>query len=148
MSVGAGAYTAMSDNFAMASYIKIAGGINVGASLPKTVWNQVNEEQILIFDPDIIITNSSESVAQILANPAFKWLKAVKTGQIFVLPSGVFWWGVPNGEGILDVFFFAKTFYPELFADLDVEAKVREFYEKFYDYKLSDEEIRVIFNPR
>ena len=43
---------------------------------------------------------------------------------------------------------FAKILYSELFADLNLEAKVREFYAKFYDYDLSEDELELILNPK
>lgn len=147
LSVQANTYTALGKSFALAEYISIAGGINAGANLTHKVWNLVNEGQVIIFNPDVIITNSNESVRQILKNPAFKWLKAVKNKQIFIVPSGVFWWGVPNGEGAMGMLWLAKILYPELFTDLNLEIKVREFYEKFYGYKLSDSELKEVLKP-
>ena len=144
----AGAYTAMGDNFVGAEFIRIAGGINVSTNLISKVWNAVNEEQIIIFNPDIILTNSSQSREDILKNEVFKDLRAVKTGQIFIVPSGVFSWVPPNAEGTLRVVWLAKILYPELFADLNLEAKVREFYAKFYDYDLSEDELELILNPK
>ena len=148
LAVQANTFRAMGKNFALAEYIGIAGGINAGASLTHNVWNLINEEQVIIFDPDVIITNSNESVREILANPAFKWIKAVKNKQIFIVPSGVFWWGVPNGEGAMAMLWLGKILYPELFADLNLESKVREFYTRFYNYKLSDDELELILNPK
>ena len=148
LSVRASAYTAMGDNFVGAEYIKIAGGINASASLTNRVWNAVNEEQVLIFNPDIIITSSNESMREILANPAFKWLKAVQDKQIFIVPSGVFSWVPPNAEGTLQILWLAKVLYPNEFKDLNLESKVREFYKRFYEYDLSEDELKLILNPK
>ena len=148
LSVEAGSLTVMGDNFAGADYIRIAGGINVSKNLTYKVWNLVDAEQVIVFNPDIIISNSQDSVAQILANPAFKWLKAVQNKQIFVVPSGVFSWIPPNAEGTMQVLWLAKVLYPELFADLNLEQKISEFYEMLYDYKLSQSELKEILNPK
>lgn len=49
-----------------AEYISIAGGINLSSQLDDSgdfkVSETINEEQVLICDPDIIITNSNESL--------------------------------------------------------------------------------------
>ena len=112
------------------------------------MWNAVNEEQVLIFNPDIIITSSNESMREILANPAFKWLKAVQDKQIFIVPSGVFSWVPPNAEGTLQILWLAKVLYPNEFKDLNLESKVREFYKRFYEYDLSEDELKLILNPK
>ena len=38
--------------------------------------------------------------------------------------------------------------YPELFAELDLEQKTKEFYEKFYGYELNGDEVKNILNPK
>ena len=127
--------------------IKLAGGINVVpqkmgpfGSLPS-----VNDEQIIVYNPDIIITNTQDSLQTILKRETFKYINAVKNKQVFVQPRGIggFWI-----EGGLQVLWLAKTLYPELFADLDMRAKVREFYTKFYNYNLSEDELTEILNPK
>lgn len=148
LSIQSNSFNVMGKNFAAANYIKIAGGINCGDTLSYNVWNLVDAEQVIVFNPDIIITQTDDDVRQILANPTFKWIKAVKNKQIYKVPSGVFWWMPPTAEGTLQLFWFAKILYPELFMDLDLNQKTREFYEKFYNYKLSDEELRLIFDPK
>ena len=148
LSVEAGSLTVMGDRFAGAEYIRLAGGINTSTKLTHKIWNIVDAEQVLLLDPDVIISNSQDSVAQILANPAFKWLKAVQNKQIFVVPSGVFSWIPPNAEGTMQVLWLAKILYPELFEDLNLEQKISEFYAMLYDYKLSDSELKEILNPK
>lgn len=131
-------------------YIEIAGGLNVSSQLFKDdfkISKTLNEEQVLIFDPEIIITNSRESLKQISKNVSFKNLKAIKERQIFVVPSGVYLWSVRSAEGALQPLWLAKVLYPELFADLNLEQKTREFYKQFYHYDLSDEELKEILYP-
>jgi len=56
------------------------------------------------------------------------------------MPTGVFFWdGGP--ESVLLMLWVAKTVHPELFADLDLRARVREYYLKFYDIALDDNSI-------
>lgn len=130
-----------------AEYIRIAGGINASSQEDFKVSTTINEEQVLVFNPDIIITYTAQSAKAIRENPAFKTLKAIKNKQVFVVPSGVFLWGTRSAEGALQPLWLAKVLYPELFEDLNLGQKVREFYEKFYHYKLSDEELESILNP-
>ena len=151
LNFGANAYSTIDSRDMGAEYIAIAGGLNLSSQLGSSgdfkVSKLINEEQIIGFDPDAVLTNSREGVEKILQNPAFKGLKAVKTRQIFVVPSGVYLWSVRSAEGALYPLWLGKTLYPELFADLNMPQKVREFYAKFYGYKLSDAQIQGILQP-
>ena len=40
--------------------------------------------------------------------------------------------------------FYAKYLYPELFEDLDLAERTKNFYKEFYNYELSDEEVELI----
>ena len=134
-----------------AEYIAMAGGVNLSSELNAKDFKlsqTMNEEQVLIFDPDIIVTSANEGAEVIAKNPAFAKFKAVKNKQIFVVPSGVYLWSVRSAEGALYPLWLAKMFYPKLFKDLNLEAKVREFYERFYNYKLSESELKGILSPK
>lgn len=150
LNFNSGNLSTISANDIGAHYIEIAGGLNVSSQLFKDdfkISKTLNEEQVLIFDPEIIITNSRESLKQISKNVSFKNLKAIKERQIFVVPSGVYLWSVRSAEGALQPLWLAKVLYPELFADLNLEQKTREFYKQFYHYDLSDEELKEILYP-
>lgn len=144
----AGNWATITTNFISAAYIKIAGGINLASQKGSFGFSpSINEEQIIVYDPDIIIVNSQDGLEAIRKNPSFKHLKALKNGQIFVQPRGVatLWAGT---EGALQVLWLAKTLHPNEFKELDMRVKVREFYERFYRYKLSEDELTEILNPK
>lgn len=151
LNFNSGNFTTISANDIGARYIEIAGGVNLSSQLGGEdfkISKTINEEQVIIFNPDIIITNSRESLRQISKNASFKGLKAIKEGQIFVVPSGVYLWSVRSAEGAMQPLWLAKTLYPKEFKDLNLKAKTREFYERFYHYKLSDKELDDILNPK
>ena len=74
-------------------------------------------------------------------------VKAVQNGQVHKFPLGMFRWYPPNSESILSLWWMSKINYPELFEDIVIEDKVMEYYEKFYNYTPTDEEMKGIFNP-
>lgn len=101
LNFNSGNLNTISANDIGAHYIEIAGGLNLSSQLFKDdfkISKTLNEEQVLIFDPEIIITNSRESLRQISKNVSFKNLKAIKERQIFVVPSGVYLWSVRSAE--------------------------------------------------
>ena len=145
-----GNFSTISANDIGTQYIQIAGGINLSSELSAEdfkISKTINEEQVLIFNPDVIITNSRESLKQISKNTSFKGINAVKNKQIFVVPSGVYLWSVRSAEGAMQPLWLAKTLYPNEFKDLDIEQKTREFYKRFYNYELSDKELNGILFP-
>lgn len=143
-----GNWATTTTNFISAEYVKIAGGVHLASEQGSFGYSpSINEEQIIIYNPDVIIVNSQEGLQEILKKRSFKELKAVKHKQVFVQPRGVstLWAGT---EGALQVLWLAKILHPNEFKDLNLESKVREFYERFYRYKLSDEELTEILNPK
>jgi iron complex transport system substrate-binding protein len=61
---------------------------------------------------------------------------------------GVYLWCVRSSEGALQPLWAAKTLYPELFKDMDMNSEVKEFYKTFYNYDLNDNEADDILNPK
>ncbi|MNV93497.1 hypothetical protein D3C71_1881970 [compost metagenome] len=60
-------------------------------------------------------------------------------------PSGAFYWDM-GLQKILLVMEMAKILHPDAFADLDMNAELREFYSKFYHYELTEEQADKILN--
>lgn len=149
LNFNSGNFSTIGANDIGAEYISIAGGINLSSELNKDdfkISKTINEEQVIIFNPDIIITNSNQSQKQIFKNPSFKNLKAIQNKQVFVVPSGVYLWSVRSAEGALQPLWLAKVLYPDAFKDLDLEQKTKEFYKKFYNYELNDKELQEILS--
>lgn len=102
-------------------------------------------EQILLWNPDVIIVNEPGVADYIRHNPQWAPLKAVKYGKVYQMPIGISRWGHPGGiETPLAVLWTAKTVYPQYFSDLDVKSEARRFYKEFYNYSVSDEMLNQI----
>ncbi|MCU6761526.1 corrinoid ABC transporter substrate-binding protein [uncultured Roseburia sp.] len=134
--------------------IEAAGGVPVSKELEAGNRSQINYEQLMSWNPDVIFLdhggmNDGETVeelkAEISGKSTYKTLNAVKNGQIYMSPSGVFYWDM-GLQKILLVMNMAKILHPDLFKDLDMESEVMAFYEKFYDYPLTREEASLILN--
>ena len=147
LNFSAGNYTTINDSDIGAIYIKMAGGRNVASDYAidsKEMVKMINAEQILMWNPDVIITNSNPSRDVILNNPAFQTLGAIKNRRVYVVPTGVYLWSVRSAEGALQPLWLGKMFYPERFADISMEKEVKQFYKTFYHYDVSDDEIKMI----
>lgn len=127
-----------------------AGGRNIaaenGISAPPT-FATVTLEDVLAWNPDIIICRDPETKQEILQDARWRTIAAVRNDRVIVNPAGVFVWSVRSAESALQPLWAAQTFHPDRFPDLDIRQVVRDFYQKFYSYSLSDQQLDQIFNP-
>ncbi|MGR6837036.1 ABC transporter substrate-binding protein [Syntrophomonas erecta] len=104
-------------------------------------------EQIMLWDPDYILCNDYNVVGYIRDHEQWAPLKAVKNNRVLALPNGVSRWAHQSSlETPLAVMWIAKTIYPHLFTDLDMEKETRYFYKEFFNWDLDNETIQNILN--
>jgi iron complex transport system substrate-binding protein len=126
-------------------WIRVAGGINA-ATITGNI-RTVGIEQILAWNPDVIIVGNATSDSgrrQILEDPRWREVKAVREGRVYTNPVGAYLWDRHSAESALQVLWAAKTLYPSRFPELDIEKETREFYARFFRYALSPAELRSI----
>ncbi len=124
------------------------GGENVAdvQLLPGYGMAEVSFEQILMWDPDVIIIGrGSQTVLYdtIMNDENWKQLRAVQSGQVFLRPDNPYSWfdGPPGPAQILGMYWMVHTLYPQQTQGLDLAAKVKEFYSKFFHYNLTEAEL-------
>ncbi|NJE62238.1 ABC transporter substrate-binding protein [Thermococcus sp. 21S7] len=124
--------------------IEMAGGISVSKELPGG-WNVVNVEQVAKWNPDVIIVvgyspayPSTKIKEDILKDPAWSEIKAVKEGRIYAMPNDGESWDYPAPKWILGLYWTAKVLHPELFTDLDVRKEASDFYERFFGIGITE----------
>lgn len=135
-----------------ADWTSVTGMINVSVGEPLRLYDNANfasMEQILLWDPDVIIVNEEGVDHYILTNEKWASLKAVKTGKVFKIPNGISRWGHPGGlETPLAILWTVKTLYPDHFSDINLQETVQEFYARFFNYALSDDMTAQILSGR
>lgn len=143
LSVNGGAYSTVNRTDIFTSILSEAGGINVAADYnpagsgdrPAGGRNSglsIDAEQILAWDPDVIITLNQQGMDEILADPALAQVKAVKEGRVYNTPQGIYLWGVRSGENAMMTPWLGTILYPELFEDVDMEQVVIDFFKEWY----------------
>ena len=148
---GDGTITTSGSNFFGEHWIEAAGGINVAAEL--NGQPEINMEQIYAWNPDMIfITNFSSVLPEDLYNNTIEgddWsnVKAVQEGQVYKFPLGMYRWFPPSSDTPLALMWLAKTIQPELFADIDIDQEIKDYYVKYYNVELTDDDLQVIYNP-
>ncbi|MCB2210341.1 ABC transporter substrate-binding protein [bacterium] len=126
------------------SLIEIAGGVSVSVDLTG-YWNDVNLEQIAAWDPDVIIVPpyGGASVEAITENPDWQILTAVQEGRVYRMPKLVAPWDTPAPDSVLGITWLAQRLFPELDTP-DCGEQADYFYNTYYDYAISAEEIDTI----
>lgn len=133
-------FTVASGEMLQNTMIEMAGGKNVATNV-KGFWASVSPEQVVAWQPDVIILGSSldmYSVEDVLENPSLKSVKAVENQQVYTFPSNIGWWDYPAPHCVLGIVYLAKTLYPEEFKDVDVTAVADDFYQKYLGYSFTD----------
>jgi iron complex transport system substrate-binding protein len=109
----------------------------------------VSIEQILLWNPDVILVNEPATQKQMLTDRPWTSLGAVRSQRVFLLPVALSRWGHPGSiETPLAILWAARKLYPDHFGNLDMIDETRWFYERFFNYRLSDDLIRQIFDGR
>ncbi|KAA6344547.1 iron complex transport system substrate-binding protein [termite gut metagenome] len=137
--------TVSGSNMMMDAWIKLCGGVNAAVGVENS--KQVSSEQILLWNPDIIIyagTSTDIKEQDVLSNPALKNTKAGKNKQIYINPKGLFFWDRYSAEEALQIQWAAQKFYPDKFKSFDVVEETIYFYKSFFDYSLTKEEAEMI----
>lgn len=126
-----------------ADWTQTAGVINVSVNEDlKFLENKyfAGLEQILLWNPDVILVNETGVADYIMNNTQWSSLKAVKNHMVYQMPVGISRWGHPGSlETPLAILWTAKTLYPDLFTDLDMEAETKYFYREIFNYPITDQ---------
>ena len=124
--------------------IERAGGRNVAGASPdersRRGLTQMSAEQLILADPDTIITWDREFYAQVWASPLWAPIDAVQRGRVFLAPTSPFGWidRPPSVNRIMGLRWLGSLFYPDRM-QLDWRQEVRTFYRLFYHVDLTDE---------
>ncbi len=121
--------------------IEAAGGVSVSQDL-SGYWNDVNLEQVLLWNPDVIVIPPYGPVQteDILENADWAAINAVRQGRIHRMPRVVAPMDAPVPESLLGVAWMAKLFYPDL-VHIDLSAEIERFYVSYYNYSLTEAEL-------
>ncbi|HEC32236.1 MAG TPA: hypothetical protein ENI41_07080 [Deltaproteobacteria bacterium] len=116
--------------------VEIAGGINVARECVGGCVVTVSKEQIIKWNPDIILMGSNPSkehrvsIEDVLSDPVLQSVNAVKNKKVYYTKGCMIGWDPATVT--TEAFYFAKLFHPDKFKDLDVEETCNEILEKFY----------------
>lgn len=132
-------------------WITASGARNMAAE--NTGTPSVSIEQIYSWNPErIYITNFNDALPEdlygnTLGGHDWSSVVAVQEQQVKKVPLGIYRWYVTNTDSPLMLLWMAKQHHPDLFADIDLDKTVADFYKEFYNLDLTAEDIQSIWNP-
>lgn len=124
--------------------LRVAGLTNAASEIKGA--QSVSQEQILLWNPDIILLPSYEDVlspTQIKADPLLSETNAARSGRIYRAPMGGYRWEAPNHENPLFWMWLAMLGH-ENSTLFDLRAEIRDNYDWIYGYRPTEEEIDAI----
>jgi iron complex transport system substrate-binding protein len=120
----------------------VAGGTRGGLAI-------VSIEQVLLWNPDVIITIDQDFAANVWNDPAWAPVAAVRARRVHLSPKLPFGWVdfPPTVNRLIGLWWLAKILYPDLFPE-DLRALTRDFYSRFYHVTPSDAQIERVLAGR
>ena len=143
----AGAYSTINSRDISHEYIEAAGGNNAAKDYFGPAAGTaltVDAEQIVKWNPQVIVASNRPGVEAILKDPALQTVDAVKSRRVYACPNGIYRWNVRSGEGAMYPLWLGTIMYPDLFKDIDMNKVVRDFFKNFYSYDIPGKDIAVV----
>lgn len=137
-------------------FIERAGAINVAdLEFDGEAMAQISLEQLLAWDPDVIVVNGepkssisgSQTAEKILNDPDWASLKAVQGEQVYGTPNAPFSWvdRPPGPNRLIGIRWLSGLIYPDALG-FDVDKEVIEFFRLFYHTDLTDEMLTKLYD--
>lgn len=110
------------------------GGINAAADLEDTYWAEVSYEQILAWNPEVIVVvpGAQYTVEDVLNDPQLAEVSAVKEKAVYQMPASFEAWDSPVPSGALGSLWMAATLHDDIYSFDTFKADAADFYKTFY----------------
>ncbi|QGZ37570.1 ABC transporter substrate-binding protein [Stappia indica] len=122
--------------------IERAGGRNVAEAPGQYGLVQASPEQVILADPDTIITWDPTFFEAVWSSPVWSGITAVRQRRVYLSPTAPFGWidRPPSLNRMMGLKWLAGLFYPELWTK-DLREETRAFYRLWYHVELSDADL-------
>lgn len=142
-----GLETGLGGSQAMAA-IDQAGVINIAARLGRGELTRITRDQLIDWNPAIIIAEQRSFYDSLLHSAAWRGLIAVASKRVYLAPADPFGWidDPPGVNRIIGLYWLTALFYPDQYQE-DLRTNAREFYDKFYAIKLTDRQLEALVRP-
>ena len=109
----------------------------------------VSIEQVLLWNPDVIITIDRDFAANVKNDPAWKGVAAAQEGRVHLAPKLPFGWVdfPPSVNRLIGLWWLAKILYPERFPE-NIRQIARDFYTRFYHVTPTEAQMDAVLEGR
>ena len=131
-----------------AEFIEQLGAVNVAAALGRGGLVQVSIEQVLRWNPDVVITIDSNFHALARSHPLWRELPAIRAGRFHLAPNVPFGWidFPPSINRLIGLRWLARILYPDVFPE-DLRPIVRDFYTRCYHQAPTEAQLDALLRP-
>jgi len=111
----------------------------------KGTGNPVDMEQLMLWDPDVIIFAPGSIYSTVATNEAWQNLKAIKNGTYYEVPNGPYNWmgSPPSVNRYMGMIWMTQLLYPDT-AQYDVYTEAARYYKLFYHSDLTQEQYNAL----
>jgi len=133
--------SAAGGNMYQSMLIDLAGGTNAAAALEDNSWADISYEQLLSWDPEVIILagEAGYTADDVLNDSNLSACTAVQNGNVYQFPSSAESLDSPVPAGIYGALWLASVLHPELVSESDCQSSIRDFYKNFYGFDGTEE---------
>lgn len=119
------------------------GGVNVAdvEIVPSGGGSEVSMEQVIAWNPDVILVDSAALYEMITTDSAWAVLDAVKNGKVYQVPTTPYsvLGSPPSVNRVMGILWLGDLLYPEQYG-IDIAQELKDFYQMFYHVELTDEQ--------
>jgi len=132
-------------NTEMLAYV---GAVNVARSPERHNTATASPEQILAWDPDVVITMDEGFYHAVWTSPVWRGVRAVRDKRVYLLPRLPFGWfdSPPSVNRLIGVRYLAAQLYPDIFSG-DLREATADFYRRFYHIDLTEAQLDRLLRP-
>ena len=122
--------------------IELAGGRNVADVPGQYGLVQASPEQVIVADPDTIVTWDRTFFDGVWKDPLWQGIAAVRRGRVYLSPTAPFGWidRPPSINRMMGLKWLAGLFYPDLWPG-DLRGETHAFYKLWYHVDLGEAEL-------
>jgi iron complex transport system substrate-binding protein len=106
-------------------------------------------EQVLLWNPEVIVTIDQTFAANVRRDPAWASIAAVRNNRVHLSPKLPFGWVdfPPSVNRLIGLWWLGKILYPGRFPE-DLNALTRDFYKRFYHVEITDAQLARVLAGR
>ncbi len=118
--------------------IEYIGATNVAVAGNQHNLSRVSMEQVLVWQPDVVLTQDPKFYQSMQQSRAWQAVKGVKNNRVYLAPSVPYGWldGPPSINRLLGLIWLQKTLYPSA-ADGVYNDQIKRYFKLFYRHDLA-----------